>query len=132
MVGCTLPCHLSLVVGDKSAARGGRSATHYEARVERRAADGIEAPNQPSLLPAPAAVMGRESVGGNAVNRTGARDVERSTVLQRLDGPGQARIARFEHVTEIADRVTDAWAGAAYPNQWMGRARMPRPPGVST
>src|SRR5205823_4206901 len=104
MVGCTLPCHLSLVVGDKSAARGGRSATHYEARVERWATDGIEAPNQPSVLPAPcsSAVRGLKDVR-RAVQNKARFDGQTANVKQRL----RVRTVELNHPAATVGRRQD-------------------------
>ena len=83
------------------------------------------------LLPAAAAVMRLESVGGHAVGDCGAGDGERCGVLQARDRPGHSRVARFEEFTEIGDRITDGWTWAAHPNQRMARARMSHVPAVA-
>src|SRR5438105_7230182 len=72
------------------------------------------------LLPAVTAVVGLEPIGRRAVHRCRARDGERRATAQNRDRPGQARVASFEEVTEITDRITDGWGRTADPDQRVG------------
>ena len=106
---CTQDGAMAELVSHGIAARAGRAS-----KVD---------PTKPAcLLPAVTAVVGLEPIGGHAVHRFRAGDGERRATAQDRDRPGQARVASFEEVTEITDRITDGRGRTTHPDQRVGGA----------